>query len=113
MSQLDEGQGGSRAATTRDHPSLGRRLPCFPNTLRDWGSQGLSQGREREGLAVGPALGTKGGIHDSEPQSQAASMISLPGNRFFYQQKDFFGNIFFINGGITEMSGDRLGVRET
>ena len=113
MSQLEERQGRSRAATVWDHPSLGRRLPCFPNTLRDLGSQGLSQGRVREGLAVGPGLGTKRGIHDSEHQSQAANMISLSGSRFFYQQRDFFGNIFFINGGITEMSGDHLGVRET
>lgn len=89
MSQLGEGQSGGRAATIWDHPCLGRRLPCFPNTPRDWGSQGLSQEREREVLAVRPGLETKGGIHDSEPQSQAANMISLSGNRFFYQQRDF------------------------
>lgn len=69
-------------------PMPGQEVALLPKHSKRLGSQGLSQ-EEREVLAVRPGLETKGGNSTTEPQSQAANMISLSGNRFFCQQRDF------------------------
>lgn len=92
-------QGAGQPPCESPHPWAGA-CPASQTVQETWGVKAYLRG-ERECLTVAPGLGARRGIQGSEPQSQAASMVSISGNKVAVN-KGIFRNIFFMNGGTPE-----------
>lgn len=112
MPQLPEGQSRHKAAAIQDLPTPEQELGPGSQTVWEIWEVKAYLGGERECLAVAPGLGARKKVHGSEPQPQAANVISISGNEVSIN-KGIFGNLFFTNGGSTEMSMEHLGVNQT